>query len=226
MTRYESLVYLPMEFFIDTAQIEEITKAKDLGILDGVTTNPSLIAKTGKSLKAAITEIAKVVDGPISAEVLATDSEGIVKEARELAQIAPNIVVKVPLIPEGLIAVKKLTQENIQTNVTLCFSAMQALLAAKAGATYISPFVGRLDDRGHDGMDLIDEIITVYDNYEFTTKIIVASIRHPMHLKTAAMLGADVATIPPDVFNTIVKHPLTDEGLAKFLEDAKKFTWE
>lgn len=215
-----------MEFFIDTAQLDEIKKAKELGILDGVTTNPSLIAKTGKSLKAAIKEIAAEVEGPISAEVLATDAPGIVKEGQELASIADNIVIKVPLIPEGLKAVKTLTELKIKTNVTLCFSAMQALLAAKAGATYISPFVGRLDDRGHDGMELIEEITTIYDNYDYRTQIIVASIRHPMHLKSAAMIGADVATIPPDVFNTIVKHPLTDEGLAKFLEDAKKFSWE
>ena len=215
-----------MEFFIDTADINEIQNAKDFGILDGVTTNPSLVAKTGKSLKAAIAEIAAVVDGPVSAEVLATDSEGIIKEARELVKIADNIVVKVPLIPEGLKAVKVLSAEGIETNVTLCFSSLQALLAAKAGATYVSPFVGRLDDKGHDGMELIEEIVAIYENYQYTTKIIVASIRNPIHLKRAALYGADVATIPPGVFHTIVKHPLTDIGLEQFLEDAKKFKWE
>jgi transaldolase len=215
-----------MEFFIDTADIKAIQSAKELGILDGVTTNPSLIAKTGKSLKEAIREIASIVDGPLSAEVLATDKDGIIKEAKELMEIADNIVVKVPLITEGLKAVKVLSDMGIKTNVTLCFSALQALLAAKAGATYVSPFVGRLDDKGHDGMELIDEIVTIYDNYQFETKIIVASIRNPIHLKRAALMGADVATIPPDVFHTIVQHPLTDIGLEKFLEDAKKFKWE
>lgn len=215
-----------MEFFIDTADINEIKTARDFGILDGVTTNPSLVAKTGKPLKKAIAEIAEAVEGPVSAEVLATDSEGIIKEARELIKIANNIVVKVPLIPEGLKAVKVLSQEGIETNVTLCFSSLQALLAAKAGATYVSPFVGRLDDRGHDGMELIDEIVTIFENYQYSTKIIVASIRNPIHLKRAALSGADVATIPPSVFHTIVKHPLTDLGLEQFMEDAKKFTWE
>jgi transaldolase len=215
-----------MEFFIDTADINEIKKAAEFGILDGVTTNPSLIAKTGKSLKKAIKEITDIVSGPVSAEVLSTDKDGIIREAEELAAIAPNIVVKVPLIPEGLKAVKILSERNIETNVTLCFSALQALLAAKCGATYISPFVGRLDDIGHTGMDLIGEIVSIYDNYGYDTKIIVASIRNPIHLKESAMMGADVATIPPDVFYTIVKHPLTDKGLEKFLEDAKKFKWE
>jgi len=215
-----------MEFFIDTADVEEIKKAREIGVLDGVTTNPSLVAKTGKSLKAVVTEISKIVDGPVSAEVLSTDCEGIVREGRELAAIASNIVVKVPLITEGLKAVKILSEEGISTNVTLCFSAMQALMAAKAGATYVSPFVGRLDDKGHDGMELIQEILTMYGNYDIETKIIVASIRHPIHLKESALMGADVATIPPDVFKVIVQHPLTDSGLEKFLEDAKKFKWE
>jgi len=215
-----------MQFFLDTADINDIKKAAELGILDGVTTNPSLVAKTGKSLKETVKEICEVVRGPVSAEVLATDHEGILKEARELAKIADNIVVKVPLIAEGLRAVKILSEENIATNVTLCFSALQALLAAKAGATYISPFVGRLDDKGHNGMDLISEIVTIYDNYGYETEIIVASIRHPIHLKEAAMMGADIATIPPGVFDTIVQHPLTDIGLEKFLEDSKKFKWE
>jgi len=215
-----------MEFFIDTADIDEIKNAQALGILDGVTTNPSLVAKAGKPLKTVIKEIAAIVEGPISAEVLSTETEGIVKEAEELVQIASNIVVKVPLITEGLKAVKILSEKGIQTNVTLCFSAMQALLAAKAGATYVSPFVGRLDDRGHDGMEIIQEIATIYSNYNYNTKIIVASIRHPIHMKESALIGADVATIPPSVFNTLVKHPLTDLGLAAFLEDAKKFDWE
>lgn len=215
-----------MEFFIDTADIDEIKKAAELGMLDGVTTNPSLIAKTGKSLKKAIKEITDIVKGPVSAEVLSIEKDGIIKEANELAQIAPNIVVKVPLIPEGLKAVKVLSENNIATNVTLCFSALQALLAAKCGATYVSPFVGRLDDIGHTGMNLIEEIATIYANYDYPTKIIVASIRNPIHLKDSALMGADVATIPPDVFNTIVKHPLTDKGLEKFLEDAKKFKWD
>jgi transaldolase len=215
-----------MEFFIDTADLEEIKKAKEFGILDGVTTNPSLIAKTGKTLKAAIKDICAIVPGPVSAEVLSTNKDGIIKEALELAELAPNVVVKVPLIPEGLKAVKILSEKNIATNVTLCFSALQALLAAKCGATYVSPFVGRLDDIGHTGMDLIHEIGAIYTNYDYTTKIIVASIRNPIHLKDSALAGADVATLPPDVFNTIVKHPLTDRGLEKFLEDAKKFQWE
>lgn len=215
-----------MEFFIDTADIEEIKAAHELGILDGVTTNPSLIAKTGKPFKAVIKEICSIVDGPVSAEVLSIDKEGILKEARELAKIAKNVVVKVPLIAEGLKAVKVLSEEGIDTNVTLCFSVNQALLAAKVGATYISPFVGRLDDISAEGMDLIEDIVQVYDNYEFETQVLVASIRHPIHLKEAALMGADVATIPFSVFNQLVKHPLTDQGLEKFLADAKKFKWD
>ncbi|HRP67962.1 MAG TPA: fructose-6-phosphate aldolase [Turneriella sp.] len=209
-----------MEFFIDTADVGEIKAAHELGILDGVTTNPSLIAKTGKPFKAVIQEICSIVDGPVSAEVLAVEKDAILKEGRELAKLADNVVVKVPLIPEGLKAVRVFTDEGIQTNVTLCFSANQALLAAKAGATYISPFVGRLDDISTDGMDLIEDIKTIYDNYEFVTKILVASIRHPIHLKQAAIIGADVATIPYSVFPQLVKHPLTDAGLEKFLADA------
>lgn len=215
-----------MEFFIDTADIEEIKAAHELGILDGVTTNPSLIAKTGKPFKAVIQEICSIVEGPVSAEVLSIDKEGILKEARELAKIAKNVVVKVPLIPEGLKAVKVLSEEGIDTNVTLCFSVNQALLAAKVGATYISPFVGRLDDISAEGMDLIEDIVQAYDNYEFGTRVLVASIRHPIHLKEAALMGADVATIPFSVFNQLVKHPLTDQGLEKFLADAKKFKWD
>ena len=215
-----------MEFFIDTADIHEIKQAAELGILDGVTTNPSLVAKTGKPFKQVIKEICSMVPGPVSAEVISTDKEGILREGRELAQIAPNVVVKVPLIPEGLKAVKVFSQEGIKTNVTLCFQANQALLAAKAGATYISPFVGRLDDISTNGMQLIEEIVTIYRNYHYSTKVLVASIRHPEHLKQAALLGAGVATIPFSVFPMLVKHPLTDIGLEKFLADAKKFSWE
>ncbi|MCB1146245.1 MAG: fructose-6-phosphate aldolase [Leptospiraceae bacterium] len=215
-----------MEFFIDTADINEIKSANELGILDGVTTNPSLVAKTGKSMKNLIKEICSIVSGPVSAEVLSTDKDNILKEGRELAALAKNVVVKVPLIPEGLKAVKIFASEGIKTNVTLCFSGNQALLAAKAGATYISPFIGRIDDTGADGMQLIEEIVTIYRNYDFSTKVLAASIRHPIHLRDAALLGADVATIPFNVFPMLVKHPLTDAGLEKFLADAKKFTWE
>ena len=215
-----------MEFFIDTADVAEIKAAHELGILDGVTTNPSLIAKTGKPFKAVVKEICSIVDGPVSAEVVATEKDAILKEGRELAKLAKNVVVKVPLIAEGLKAVKVFSAEGIKTNVTLCFSTNQALLAAKAGATYISPFVGRLDDISQDGMELIDEIKTVYENYGFGTKILVASIRHPIHLKQAALIGAHVATIPFSVFGQLVKHPLTDSGLEKFLADAKKFNWD
>ena len=215
-----------MKFFIDTADIEEIKATKELGILDGITTNPSLIAKTGKGFKPAIREICEIVDGPVSAEVLATDKDGILKEGRELAKLAENVVVKVPLIPEGLKAVKIFSEEEIKTNVTLCFSALQAVLAAKAGATYISPFVGRIDDTGHDGMKLIKEICSIYSNFDYETKVLVASIRNPLHLKDAMLMGADVATIPFKVFDMLVKHPLTDIGLEKFLADAKKFQWE
>lgn len=215
-----------MEFFIDTADVAEIKAAHELGILDGVTTNPSLIAKTGKPFKAVVKEICSIVDGPVSAEVVATEKEAILKEGCELAKLAKNVVVKVPLIAEGLKAVKVFSAEGIKTNVTLCFSMNQALLAAKAGATYISPFVGRLDDISQDGMELIEEIKTVYENYDFATKILVASIRHPIHLKQAALIGAHVATIPFSVFGQLVKHPLTDSGLEKFLSDAKKFNWD
>jgi transaldolase len=215
-----------MEFFIDTADVAEIKAAHELGILDGVTTNPSLVAKTGKPFKAVIKEICSIVEGPVSAEVVAIEKDAILKEGRELAKLAKNVVVKVPLIAEGLKAVKVFSAEGIKTNVTLCFSANQALLAAKAGATYISPFVDRLDDISTDGMELIEEIKTVYENYDFATKILVASIRHPIHLKQAALIGAHVATIPYSVFPQLVKHPLTDSGLEKFLADAKKFNWD
>ena len=211
-----------MKFFIDTADVNEIKEAESLGILDGVTTNPTLISKTGRPFKETIEEICTIVKGPVSAEVVSTDTESIIKEGRNLAKIADNIVVKVPLIKDGLKAVKVLSSEGIKVNVTLCFSSNQALLAAKVGAAYISPFVGRLDDKGHTGMEVIDEIRTIYDNYGFETEIIVASIRNPLHVRDAALMGADIATIPFAVFNNIVKHPLTDEGLKNFLADWEK----
>jgi transaldolase len=213
-----------MKFFIDTASIDEIREAASLGILDGVTTNPSLVSKEGKDFRKLLDEILEIVDGPVSAEVIATDYEGILKEAREYASIHKNIVVKVPLIKEGLKAVKTLSDENIKTNVTLCFSPTQALLAAKAGATYISPFVGRLDDISTNGMELIDQIVQIYRNYGYTTQVLVASVRHPLHVVEAALIGADVCTIPFDVINKLFNHPLTDIGLNKFLSDWKKLT--
>ncbi len=211
-----------MKFFIDTANIDQIKEAASYGLLDGVTTNPSLVAKEGKNFRELLEEIVKIVDGPISAEVVATDYKGILKEANELAKIHDNIVVKVPLIKEGLKAVKTLAEEEIKTNVTLCFTPSQALLAAKAGAAYISPFVGRLDDISHDGMDLIAQIVQIYKNYNYKTQVLVASIRHPLHLVEAAMIGADVCTMPFDVIEKLFKHPLTDIGLEKFLSDWKK----
>jgi transaldolase len=213
-----------MKFFIDTANIDEIREAASLGILDGVTTNPSLVYKAGKDFRKLLDEILEIVDGPVSAEVIATDYEGILKEAREYASIHKNIVVKVPLIKEGLKAVKTLSDENINTNVTLCFSPMQALLAAKAGATYISPFVGRLDDISINGMELIEQIVQIYRNYSYDTQVLVASVRHPLHVVEAALIGADVCTIPFAVINKLFNHPLTDSGLDKFLSDWKKLT--
>ena len=211
-----------MKFFIDTANINEIKEAASYGLLDGVTTNPSLVAREGRNFRELLDEILKIVDGPISAEVVSTDYAGIMKEAHELASIHKNIVVKVPLIKEGIKAVKSLSDEGINTNVTLCFSPSQALLAAKAGATYISPFVGRLDDISHDGMGLIQQIVQIYENYDFETQVLVASIRHPLHLVDAALMGAHVATMPFDVIEKLFKHPLTDLGLEKFLSDWKK----
>lgn len=211
-----------MKIFIDTAEIKEIKEAHDLGLVDGVTTNPSLVAKSGKPFRQVLDEILAIVDGPISAEVIATDKEGILREGRELAKIHKNIVVKVPLIPEGLKAVKIFTEEGIQTNVTLCFSSAQALLAAKAGATYISPFVGRLDDITSDGMSLIEDIRLIYDNYQFKTQILTASARHPLHFVDAAKIGSDAITAPYSVLLQLLKHPLTDIGLKKFLDDAAK----
>ncbi len=211
-----------MKFFIDTANIDEIKKANELGMVDGVTTNPSLVAKEGREFKGLIKEICDIVDGPVSAEVVSLDAGGMVKEARELANLADNIVVKIPMLEEGLKAVKTLAQEEINTNVTLCFSPIQALMAAKAGAAYISPFVGRLDDISHIGMELVEEIITIYDNYGFETEVIVASVRNPIHVLDAALMGADIATIPFKVIQQLTKHPLTDIGVEKFLADWKK----
>jgi len=211
-----------MKFFIDSGDINEIKKAASMGLLDGVTTNPSLLAKSGKPMKKALAEICEIVDGPISGEVLAVDYEGILKEGREIAKIHKNMVVKVPLIAEGLRAVKTFHSEGIHTNVTLCFSANQALLAAKAGASYISPFIGRIDDTSHEGMHLIEQIITIYQNYAFQTEVLVASVRSPTHVLQAAQLGADICTIPMKVIEQLAYHPLTDIGLAKFLEDGKK----
>ncbi len=211
-----------MKFFIDTANINEIKEAAALGILDGVTTNPSLVAKEGKDFRTLLDEIIKIVDGPISAEVISTDFDGILKEARDLSSIHKNIVVKIPLIKEGLKAVKTLSEEDINVNVTLCFSPTQALLAAKAGATYISPFIGRLDDISTSGMDLISQVVQIYNNYNFETQVLVASVRHPMHVAEAALIGADVCTIPFGVINKLFNHPLTDIGLDKFLSDWTK----
>ena len=211
-----------MKFFIDTANIDEIRDAASLGILDGVTTNPSLVAKEGRDFHTVLKEIVSIVNGPISAEVTATDVEGMIDQAHTLTEIHPNIVIKLPLITDGLRACKRLTDKGVKTNVTLCFSASQALLAAKAGATYISPFIGRLDDISEDGMELIQSIRVIYDNYGFDTQILAASIRHPMHIVQAALAGADVATIPHKVIGQLVKHPLTDIGQAKFLADWEK----
>jgi transaldolase len=211
-----------MKFFIDTANVDEIRKAADLGLLDGVTTNPTLVAREKREFKDLIKEICSIVNGPVNAEVVSTDAAGMMKEARDLAKLAENIVVKIPLVREGLKAVKVLSSEGIKTNVTLCFSGIQALMAAKAGAAYVSPFVGRLDDIGQRGMDLVEQIATIYDNYGFETEIIVASIRNPIHVLDAALMGADIATIPFKVMEQLIAHPLTDIGLEKFLADWKK----
>ncbi len=211
-----------MKFFIDTAEVGEIRAAHALGLVDGVTTNPSLIAKSGRDFKDVIREIASFVDGPISAEVIALDAEGMVREGRELAAIHENIVIKVPMTEEGLKATRIFSAEGIRTNVTLVFSPVQALLAAKAGASYVSPFVGRLDDVGHDGMEGIEQIRTIFDNYGYDTEIIVASVRSPMHVLNAGLLGADICTIPPAVIGQLAKHPLTDVGIAKFMADWEK----
>lgn len=208
-----------MDFFLDTAKIEEIDQGLAWGMVDGITTNPSLLGKEGKTYLAAVREIAELVPGPVSGEVLATEYDGMMDEARRLAGLAENIVVKVPLGPPGLRAVRSLREEGITTNVTLCFSANQALLAAKAGAGYISPFVGRLDDVGEDGMDLVGRIVAIYGNYDFDTQVLVASIRNPLQVTQSALLGADVATLPFRVLEQLYRHPLTDIGLEKFITD-------
>ncbi|XRP97749.1 fructose-6-phosphate aldolase [Methanocaldococcus sp. 16A] len=208
-----------MKFFLDTANVEEIKKYAELGLVDGVTTNPTLVAKEGRDFYEVVKEICEIVDGPVSAEVISTDAEGMVKEARELAKIADNIVIKIPMTKDGMKAVKILSAEGIKTNVTLVFSPLQALLAAKAGATYVSPFVGRLDDIGHVGMKLIEDVVKIYKNYDIKTEVIVASVRHPWHVLEAAKIGADIATIPPAVMDKLFNHPLTDIGLERFLKD-------
>ena len=212
-----------MKIFLDTASVDEIKEAVSWGILDGVTTNPSLVSKERKDFRLLVHEICRIVNGPVSAEVVSVKSEEMIAEGRELAQIHPNVVVKLPLIIEGLKALKQLVKEKIKTNVTLCFSATQALLAAKIGATYISPFVGRLDDISHDGMSVIKDIRIIYNNYGFQTQILTASARGPLHVLEAARLGSDVITMPFKVLQQIVKHPLTDIGLEKFLSDWQSF---
>ena len=211
-----------MQFFIDTADVGEIRKALALGMCDGVTTNPSLVAKTGRSFEEVLREIVSIVPGPISAEVTAVEHDGMIREAHHYAKFGSQVVVKLPLIVEGLRAAKTLSGEGIKTNVTLCFSPVQALLAAKAGATYVSPFVGRLDDVSEDGMAMVGQILEIYRHYEFATKVLVASVRHPLHVLQAARMGADVATIPYAVIEQLARHPLTDVGLKKFLADWEK----
>ncbi|RZB37427.1 MAG: transaldolase [Desulfobacteraceae bacterium Eth-SRB2] len=211
-----------MKFFIDTANIDEIREAHSMGMVDGVTTNPSLIAKEGRDFEDIIKEICQIVDGPISAEVISTDTEGMIKEARNLAKIHDNIVVKIPMIVDGLKATRRLSEEGIKTNVTLAFSPLQALMAAKAGANYISPFIGRLDDLSQEGLLLVEQIVEIYSNYAFDTEIIVASIRNPLHVLESALMGADIATIPFSVLGKLAAHPMTDKGLKAFLDDWEK----
>lgn len=211
-----------MKFFLDTANINEIREAASMGVLDGVTTNPSLVAKEGRDFIETLKEITTIVDGPISAEVVSTTYDEMLREAEPLVKIHPNIVIKVPLIKDGLRACKTLRERDVRVNVTLCFSANQALVAAKAGATYISPFIGRIDDASQVGMEIIQQIRTIYDNYGFETQILAASVRHPIHVLECALAGADVATIPYKVFEQLIKHPLTDIGLANFLKDWEK----
>ncbi len=208
-----------MKLFLDTANVEEIREANDLGVICGVTTNPSLIAKEGRDFKEVVTEITSIVDGPISAEVISMDHEGMVREALELVKIHKNIVIKIPMCAEGLKAVKILAAQGVKTNVTLIFSAPQALLAARAGASYVSPFLGRLDDIGQDGMGLIEEIVTIFDVHEIKTEIIAASVRHPIHVSKAAMAGAHIATVPYKVLMQMIQHPLTTSGIERFLKD-------
>ncbi len=211
-----------MKIFIDTADVKEIREAAAMGVVDGVTTNPSLIAKTGRKLDEVIREICEIVNGPISAETISTDCDGMMKEARQLAKIHPNVIIKVPSTTEGLKAVRRCAQEGIRNNVTLCFSPSQALLIAKAGAYIVSPFVGRLDDVSEDGMALVEQIVAIYKNYGFKTQLLVASVRNPTHVVRAAMLGADIATLPFSVIQQLMKHPLTDIGIERFLADWKK----
>lgn len=211
-----------MKFFIDTANVDEIRDAHAMGMVDGVTTNPTLIAKSGRAFRDVITEICDIVDGPVSAEAVSHDAPGMIAEGRDLAKIHGNIVVKIPMTVEGLKAVGVLSAEGIATNVTLVFSALQALMAAKAGATFVSPFVGRIDDLASDGMEIIEQIVTIFGNYGFQTEIIVASIRNPIHVLESAMLGADIATIPYDVISKLASHPLTDKGIQAFLADWDK----
>lgn len=215
-----------MKLFVDTADIVEIKRLNDLGILDGVTTNPSLVMKVGKNFKEIVLEICQIVDGTISAETISTDFEGMMKEAQVLAKLHRNVVVKIPMTPVGIKALKACKGEGIKTNCTLVFSANQALLVAKAGATYVSPFIGRLDDSGQTGMDLIEEIRAIYDNYHFETQILAASIRHPIHVKEAALAGADVATCPPKILDQLFQHALTETGVKQFLDDWKKIPEE
>jgi len=211
-----------MKIFMDTADVDEIREAAAMGMVDGVTTNPSLIAKTGKPFKQVIKEICDIVDGPISAESVNEDAEGMMKEAREYSKIHKNVVVKIPMTAEGLKATKMCAAEGIKTNVTLVFQSIQGLLAAKAGASYVSPFIGRLDDICQEGMDMVADLMTMLRNYNYKTEVIVASIRHPVHVVQSALIGADIVTLPFKVFNTLVKHPLTDSGIEKFLADYKK----
>ncbi len=211
-----------MKFFIDTANIAEIKEANAMGMVDGVTTNPSLIAREGRDFKEIITEICEIVDGPISAEVISLETDGMVSEARDLARIHKNIVIKIPMTVDGLKAVRLLSEEEIKTNVTLVFSPLQALMAAKAGASYVSPFVGRLDDISQEGMLLVEQIVEIYANYAFDTEVIVASIRNPLHVLESALMGADIATIPFNVLSKLAAHPLTDKGIKAFLDDWKK----
>jgi len=211
-----------MKFFIDTANIDEIKEAHRMGMVDGVTTNPSLIAKEGRAFEEIIKEICEIVDGPISAEVISTDTDGMVQEARSLSKIHDNIVVKIPMIVDGLKATRTLSEEGIKTNVTLVFSPLQALMAAKAGATFVSPFIGRLDDISQEGLLLVEQIVEIYSNYAFDTEIIVASIRNPLHVLESALMGADIATIPFNVLSKLAAHPLTDKGLKAFLDDWNK----
>jgi transaldolase len=211
-----------MKFFIDTANVEEIRRAHDMGLIDGVTTNPTLISREGRDFRPLVSEICEIVDGPVSVEAVSTKSEDLIAEARTLSKIHENIVVKIPMTLDGLHSVRTLASEGISTNVTLIFSPTQALLAAKAGATFASPFIGRLDDVSHVGMDLVEQIITIYDNYDFDTQVIVASIRNPIHVLEAALMGADIATIPYKVLEQLARHPLTDVGIERFLEDWKK----